>query len=269
MQPSLCPLLCDGRANSILLPAPVHEHEEISFGLSAPTTSTTVALALCDALALAIARRIHTAPGRGPADVFKEFHPGGAIGAALSSSNSTTPVSMSTSDDLRNNQTESFSATPPTESRYITDISTPLSAIPLAPSDRDVRILDVLRLAIQFPAAKSWVLPSPTEIIPPRSVFALSEESDVHAEISSLSNQNLIFDKKLWFSVTASMTVREVQEAISKSLEAGEEDSSQNVDSGGYTNTSKRRSSNLIVSVVDEVSGEVLSVIDSRDIFNP
>lgn len=64
---------------SILLPAPIPVSEEQTFGVAAPTTSTTVAIALTDALALAVARRLHT----NPSAVFKGFHPGGAIGGAV------------------------------------------------------------------------------------------------------------------------------------------------------------------------------------------
>ncbi|KAF4309266.1 Sugar isomerase (SIS) [Botryosphaeria dothidea] len=72
-----CPLL-SGRENAVLLPAPIHESEESSFGVSAPTTSTTVAMAVGDMLALTAAERIHDSEkGR----VFKRNHPGGAIGA--------------------------------------------------------------------------------------------------------------------------------------------------------------------------------------------
>src|SRR5256714_1190944 len=83
--PSTCPLVAT-RENSILLPAPIHEPENVSFGLSAPTSSTTVALALGDALSLSVAERLHTIPGRRPADVFRSYHPGGAIGLAAAAS---------------------------------------------------------------------------------------------------------------------------------------------------------------------------------------
>lgn len=72
--------LTRGRPGAILLPAPIPESESVSFGISAPTTSTTVALALGDALAVACARQIHNRDGNMPADVFKRNHPGGAIG---------------------------------------------------------------------------------------------------------------------------------------------------------------------------------------------
>ena len=71
-----CLLLRDS-ANSILLPAPIPEREQDSFGVSAPTTSTTVALAVADMLALAVADQLH---GDDKKEVFKRNHPGGAIG---------------------------------------------------------------------------------------------------------------------------------------------------------------------------------------------
>ncbi|KAF2760407.1 SIS domain-containing protein [Pseudovirgaria hyperparasitica] len=71
-----CPLLHD-RSNAIVLPAPIHEREEDSFGVAAPTTSTTVAMAVGDMLALAAADALHQGATR---DVFLRNHPGGAIG---------------------------------------------------------------------------------------------------------------------------------------------------------------------------------------------
>ncbi|RYP18105.1 hypothetical protein DL765_004117 [Monosporascus sp. GIB2] len=68
------------RPGMILLPAPVHEPEAVSFGVAAPTTSTTTALAIGDALAVAAAQELHTG---GVPSVFARNHPGGAIGAAL------------------------------------------------------------------------------------------------------------------------------------------------------------------------------------------
>lgn len=65
---------------TILLPAPIHESETVSFGVSAPTTSTTMALAVGDALALTCAQELNPCAG-GLAGVFGRNHPGGAIGA--------------------------------------------------------------------------------------------------------------------------------------------------------------------------------------------
>ncbi|KZL68658.1 sis domain-containing protein [Colletotrichum incanum] len=77
-RPDTCELI-KLRPDTILLPAPVHESETASFGVSAPTTSTTVALAVGDALAIAAAQELHTSV----AQVFSKNHPGGAIGAAF------------------------------------------------------------------------------------------------------------------------------------------------------------------------------------------
>ncbi|KAH8911713.1 SIS domain-containing protein [Coniochaeta sp. PMI_546] len=87
------------RPDAIVLPSPVHELETISFGLAAPTTSTTAALAVGDALALVCAGELHGGPSsptpaaKGTisqlpfsmdrvASVFARNHPGGAIGAS-------------------------------------------------------------------------------------------------------------------------------------------------------------------------------------------
>ncbi|KAK3678522.1 hypothetical protein LTR78_001819 [Recurvomyces mirabilis] len=76
LQVADCPLLCDAEVG-ILLPAPIPEREETTFGVAAPTTSTTVALAVADMLALTVADEMH----RDRKDaVFKRNHPGGAIG---------------------------------------------------------------------------------------------------------------------------------------------------------------------------------------------
>jgi len=70
-------LLISDRDDGILLPAPVHKSEEECFGVTAPTTSTTVALAVADMLALIVADQLH---GDEKGRVFKRNHPGGAIG---------------------------------------------------------------------------------------------------------------------------------------------------------------------------------------------
>jgi D-arabinose 5-phosphate isomerase GutQ len=72
-----CPLLLE-RTDGILLPAPIPESEESTFGVSAPTTSTTVAIAVGDMLAITAVDRIHQEEA---GSVFKRNHPGGAIGA--------------------------------------------------------------------------------------------------------------------------------------------------------------------------------------------
>lgn len=75
-RPADC-LLLRGRPDAILLPAPIHEQEEVSFGVCAPTTSTTVAIAVGDMLMLTLAEAMHADATK---QVFKKNHPGGAIG---------------------------------------------------------------------------------------------------------------------------------------------------------------------------------------------
>ncbi|EGP88315.1 unnamed protein product [Zymoseptoria tritici ST99CH_1A5] len=71
-----CRLLMD-RDDGILLPTPIPIKEEDSFGVRAPTTSTTVALAVADMLALTVADELHREDTK---SVFQRNHPGGAIG---------------------------------------------------------------------------------------------------------------------------------------------------------------------------------------------
>jgi D-arabinose 5-phosphate isomerase GutQ len=76
--PSTCDIV-KHRPDAILLPAPIHRSEIDSFGFSAPTTSTTMALALGDALAVAVSNELYA----NVATIFLQNHPGGAIGASL------------------------------------------------------------------------------------------------------------------------------------------------------------------------------------------
>jgi D-arabinose 5-phosphate isomerase GutQ len=84
--------------DAILLPAPIHELEEVSFGVCAPTTSTTVTIAVGDMLALTVAEAMHQEETR---SVFKKNHPGGAIGAkARRLNNDTVEIIMSQGDGM-------------------------------------------------------------------------------------------------------------------------------------------------------------------------
>ncbi|KAG8532932.1 uncharacterized protein KY384_002810 [Bacidia gigantensis] len=72
-----CPLRqAPSAGECIFLPAPIPVSETQSFGIAAPTISTTVALVLTDALALATSRILHMDPQA----AFRKNHPGGAIG---------------------------------------------------------------------------------------------------------------------------------------------------------------------------------------------
>lgn len=76
LEAETCPLLYE-RPDAILLPAPTHESEEKCFGVSAPSTSATVAMVIGQSLAISVAHKLH---GSEMQRVFKKNHPGGAIG---------------------------------------------------------------------------------------------------------------------------------------------------------------------------------------------
>ncbi|KAJ5495897.1 Arabinose 5-phosphate isomerase KdsD [Penicillium diatomitis] len=225
--PDACPLLSlhGPLGTGILLSAPIHEREEVSLGLSAPTSSTTVALCLGDALAIAIGRKLHTQPGRGPAEVFRGYHPGGAIGAAAgitvgTGSAATTPATPSTAPSTSSGVSSSSACdspsssismpweelsngspippltlqSPPERTLLAQESYVPIDLIPTAlppytqlhPSKK-LRILDLLLTAIQHPTAKSWVFLSKDELIPPRRIRALlSKTPNVDQHVSDV-----------------------------------------------------------------------------------
>lgn len=242
IQPSTCPLLSLHSASlGILLPAPIHEGEAFSLGVSAPTSSTTVALCLGDALAIATARELHTVPGSGPADVFRSHHPGGAIGAAASGTPLTTPssgVSSTTFDSPSSSISLPFEdlslgasippftlQSPPDHRRFPLDMLVPLDQIPTAstsslPSPRDVRLLDLLLTAIQHPNAKSWVFLSPGSIVPPRRIRTLlSQHTDVDTRVSDILARHptppLAVNRTDWLFVTHTTPLAELRRLVS------------------------------------------------------
>ncbi|CAG8935048.1 unnamed protein product [Penicillium salamii] len=243
MHPESCPLLAlhAPLGMGILLPAPIHEDEETSFGVGAPTSSTTVALSLGDALAIATARKLHTATGKSPAEVFRGFHPGGAIGAATAGNMLTTPSSgMSTRtydspassvsllwEDINNAPSiPPFSLqSPPTQRLIPESMIVPLQAIPTvspsATSSSEVRLLDILLAAIQNPNAKSWVFLSPSEIIPPQRVRSLlSPGGDMDMRVSHVAANDpctpLTVPRSNWLLVSDTTPLSEVRYVLSE-----------------------------------------------------
>ncbi|CAI7587816.1 unnamed protein product [Penicillium bialowiezense] len=239
--PESCPLLSlhAPLGMGILLPAPIHEDEECSFGVSAPTSSTTVALSLGDALAIATARKLHTATGKSPADVFRGFHPGGAIGAAsaaplatpssgMSAKSSDSPMSLSLAWEENNNPPLIPPLTlqsPPGQHLIPEDKIVPLQAIPTATSSSgsvsDIRLLDILLTAIQNPNAKSWVFLSPSEIIHPRRVRSLlSPGGNMDMRVSDIAVNDPSFPLSVprsnWLLVSDSTPLVEIREILSE-----------------------------------------------------
>lgn len=182
--PSTCPLIAT-RENSILLPAPIHEPENVSFGLSAPTTSTTVALALGDALSLSVAERLHTIPGRSPADVFRSYHPGGAIGV-----------------DAAASSIPRMSA-----------IATPIASVPIATAidGNTLRSLDILRSAVRSPGG--WVRVGPYHMIAPRQVQRLQDMNEAVCDYRDIS---IVREKSDFISILGDCTIEEAREWIMK-----------------------------------------------------
>ncbi|KAL5342763.1 hypothetical protein BJX70DRAFT_269958 [Aspergillus crustosus] len=249
LHPSTCPLLSFHTSDkAILLPAPIHEDEETSIGVCAPTSSTTVALSLGDALAIATARRLHNTPGRGPAEVFKSFHPGGAIGAAsIASTPTSTCMSMSgisftptsaasdylpvrdhnhdhTRDGIssfpedrdRDRDREQFQS-PPAPSTSIADLITvPFNQIPTVSvsSNSPIRLLDVLLTAIQHPNSKSWVWVSPSVIVAPRQLRYISQ-GYVDMDISSqLGTFPYFTPRNTWHVISSECSIDQARDLI-------------------------------------------------------
>ena len=182
-QPSTCPLFFPRPAHlSILLPAPIPMSEVQSFGLPAPTTSTTAALALTDALALACARRLHSSP----AAVFLTNHPGGAIGANVS-------------------------ALGP---RTIADCATQVASVPIVqarPGCPSLTARDILLTAAK--SFSGWVRLSLNTIISPRQVQRLGNNPDLDQPMH-LFESGTVVEKGDWISIPATSSVQEAREWI-------------------------------------------------------
>lgn len=275
LHPSTCPLLSFHAPDmGILLPAPIHENEESSFGVSAPTSSTTVALSLGDALAIAAARRLHTSPGRGPAEVFRSFHPGGTIGAT-SASVATTPMSMSTasfaSDYIHSHPTLSSNASSSSDQEdhnhqhyrkhQVPLLTSALSPVPLsqiptvsAPSNRNtrtIRLLDILLTAIQHPSAKSWVFLSDHELIPPRHIRSLSQSASVDLTVQQLGHLPFAIHRRDWLTVSESISIDDVRRIV------------------GNVKMGRDEETGTVVAIVkDEDPNLVLGVLEGEEVWD-
>ncbi len=184
VHPSTCAIV-DQRPDAILLPSPIHEPESTSFGVSAPTTSTTIALALGDALAVAISEEIHPSVS----DVFSSNHPGGAIGAAVSKL-------------VRSK-------------RKISELAVELSEIPFAfsagedASSLPMRAMHVLISGYQ--SATGWVRYSDGSVVPPRRIKLLGPQ-ELGMEATKV--RGLVVERRDWFPVVEDSTVGDVVEML-------------------------------------------------------
>ncbi|RFU32310.1 hypothetical protein B7463_g4038, partial [Scytalidium lignicola] len=178
IRPSTCVILQE-RPDAILLPAPIHESETLSFGVSAPTTSTTMALALGDALAVVISGELHQ---NSVAQVFSQNHPGGAIGA-------------------------SFKAP-----QKVLDIALQLGEIPditVESGDSAITGAHVLLSAYQSPSG--WVRYGEDIVLSPRQIKRLSP---MHMCLPVERIDGLMADKDTWINIAAEMEIPSAAEWI-------------------------------------------------------
>ncbi|KAL8728097.1 MAG: hypothetical protein Q9166_005622 [cf. Caloplaca sp. 2 TL-2023] len=179
--PSSCPLFT-GRpsGNCVLLPAPIPCSEMDVFG--APTSSTTTALSLTDALALALARRLHP----DPSTVFHHHHPGGAIGASAG----------------------------PTGPQLMGSIAISVEDVPIVVSRQaqaNPTILDAILTAAS--SASGWVRTSSETIIPPRQIQRMGRRGNLNQPLGRLED-GIIIEKGDWISIPAATSIQEAQEWV-------------------------------------------------------
>ncbi|KAK6359777.1 hypothetical protein TWF696_000915 [Orbilia brochopaga] len=168
-----CPLT-KGRENAMLLPTPLHETEEATFGVSAPTTSTTVAMALGDALALSVADTMHQIEGRRTRDVFHAFHPGGAIGG---------------------------------QKKVLADWAVDVADIPVLEGTAETtRVAECLMAA--FRSKDGWVRLKDGAVVPPRRLKAV-EDPDTMVSIAGIAVK-----KEAWIVLDGGMKADEVRKVV-------------------------------------------------------
>ncbi|KAL2073982.1 hypothetical protein VTL71DRAFT_7760 [Oculimacula yallundae] len=181
IHPSTCEII-KRRPDAILLPAPIHKSETDSFGFNAPTTSTTMALALGDALAVVISNELHI----NVQAVFSQNHPGGAIGQAVQG-----PKKIS---DL----TIMFETIPEMDYRAITGAH-------------------VLMAAYKSPSG--WVRHGDDMVVPPRRITRLQPD-DMDEPATCIAG--LMVPSKDWIHVQADMSLLSAKEWINERRSCGE-----------------------------------------------
>ncbi|CZT41806.1 related to arabinose 5-phosphate isomerase [Rhynchosporium secalis] len=179
--PSTCEII-KRRPDGILLPAPIHKSETDSFGFNAPTTSTTVALALGDALAVVISNELHL----NVQAVFSHNHPGGAIGQAVQ------------------------------EPKKISDLTILFETIPEI-DYRKTTGAHVLMAAYKSPSG--WVRLGDDMVLPPRRISGL--QSDDLDELATCIS-GLMVPSKEWIQVEGDTSISSAQEWVRSRRSSGE-----------------------------------------------
>lgn len=174
-RPETCELIKQ-RPDMILLSAPVHESETASFGVSAPTTSTTMAIAVGDALAVVASKELHASVSA----TFLRNHPGGAIGATL------------------------------TKPQKISDIATPFCEIDSLPchSILDVRGADILKAG--YDSTTGWVRVG--ELVASPNRIRRLESSDFIQRLCDLPG--LCSSREEWITISRDTRISQAVEWI-------------------------------------------------------
>ena len=198
LNPRTCPILAHPKrsgSHNILLPTILHESEIASFGISAPTTSTTITLALGDSLALTIAEALHSSSGLETPQVFAQNHPGGAIGASF--------------------KEDSKSIT------QISSLATPISQVPIATgrAGHCLRTLDVLLTAARSPSG--FVRTSTHHMIGPRRIQRMDDPS-LLVDVLYDENGPVVVEKTDWISILGDTSIEEAKLWICKMRDEGE-----------------------------------------------
>jgi hypothetical protein len=237
------PLVRD-RQNAILLPTPIPEPEVVSFGLAAPTTSTTVAMALCDALVLSVSNRLHDQEGLGSREVFMRNHPGGAIGMAekaarekIGGGGRIRELAVHWTDISTAEVSAEISLPSPASSETCSESGIDISEWNLCATlgangnnidtkngdgvkgncSTSLRVLDCLRLAVQSP--KGWMrTPDGSGIIPPKK---LSRCQSLTAEICA-PHLDLVVDIDRLIKVPADAEINDVAKMLDSRRSRGE-----------------------------------------------
>ena len=171
--PSTCEIV-KHRPDAILLPAPIHKSETDSFGFSAPTTSTTMALALGDALAVVISNELHI----NVAAVFSLNHPGGAIGAAFAGPKKLSDLSFS------------FSEIPEVSTSFMTGAHILMSA---------------------YRSDTGWIRHGDDVVVPPRRIKRLQPDD---MDEPALQIKGLLVPRKEWIEIPAETPLVNAREWI-------------------------------------------------------
>jgi D-arabinose 5-phosphate isomerase GutQ len=171
--PAACELIRQ-RPGTILLPAPLPISEEAAFGVKAPTISTTMALALGDALAITASKELYN---QALSSVFLKNHPGGAIGAAIQNI------------------------------QRLSDRAIPIIDIPEVNHSSSVAQVGFSMLQSE----SGWVRMGDDVVFPPRRMKKLQLSN---TEILALQIPDLAVPRRQWVSVSADLEVSEARDWI-------------------------------------------------------